>query len=399
MMSLKTKLIAAGLFFAVQSLTAGNALIESNFGDTGSYKEIPKKDFVSGSIPEGWKDESAWAKSNCVYSFQKEDGGFLRVVCPDKGKIQFFHKMDEFNARKAFKVSIKAKSSSKSPVKFMIQAMGTPRSFASASIQTTEEWKDYTANLAGGPTDVKNVGFIIYAPGPGTLDVASIKLEEIPMSEYIPSTMIPATRPDNWWMPRFKRTSEAMSKEKPDFVIMGDSITGAWEAEGKDAWAKNFAPLKSCSFGNAGDGVEHLLWRVQNSGLGKDFQPKLVALLIGVNNLFNADPMDISAGTKNLIDVIRKASPSTKILVIGVFPVGQKSDDVRRQMIKNVNAQYEKLADNKDIFYLDFSSEFIESDGSISKTLIRSDNVHLTAEGYSRYAEKILPKVKEILGK
>ncbi len=396
---MKLKLALVSLFSAAQVLTAGNVVIESTFNDEKSFKEIPKKEFVSGSMPEGWKDESAWAKANCVYSFQKDDGGFFRTVCPDKGKIQFFHSMDEFNARKAFKVSIKAKSPSKSPVKFFIQAMGTPRAFASANIQLTEEWKEYSANLAGGPTDVKNVGFIIYAPGPGTLDVASVKLEEIPMSEYLPSTMVPVSRPDNWWMPRFKRTSEAMSKEKPDFVIMGDSITGAWEAEGKAAWDKNFAPLKSCAFGNAGDGVEHLLWRVQNSGLGKDFQPKLVAILIGVNNLFNADPVDIAAGTKNLIDVIRKASPSTKILLIGVFPVGQKADDVRRQMIKNVNAQYEKLADGKDIFFLDFGSDFIESDGTISKTLIRSDNVHLTAEGYARYTEKILPKVKEILGK
>ncbi|OGV52601.1 MAG: hypothetical protein A2X45_04310 [Lentisphaerae bacterium GWF2_50_93] len=190
-----------------------------------------------------------------------------------------------------------------------------------------------------------------------------------------------------------------MVKEKPDFVIMGDSITGAWEKEGKEAWDKNIAPLKACSFGNGGDGIEHLLWRVKNSGLGKDFQPRLVTVLVGVNNLFNADPMDLAAGMKNLIDEIRKMSPTTKILVLGIFPVGEKSDDQRRQMIKNVNAQYEKLADNKDIFYLDFGSSFVESNGSLSKDLIRPDNVHLTAKGYDMYVEKLLPKVKEILGK
>ncbi|HRU02405.1 MAG TPA: GDSL-type esterase/lipase family protein, partial [Victivallales bacterium] len=325
--------------------------------------------------------------------------GFMRVLCPGKGKIQFFHKMEAFDERKAFKVSIRAKSLSKAPVKFLIQAMGTPRSFASADIQTTEQWKDYSATLAGGPTDVKNVGFIIYAPGPNTLDISSIKLEEISLSEYTPETMIPIPRPDNWWLPRHNRMVEIMKKEKPDFIIMGDSITAAWEAEGKDAWLKNFADLKSCSFGNGGDRVEHLLWRVLHSGIGNDFQPKLVAILIGVNNLFNSDATDIAMGTKNLIDTIIKMSPQTKILLIGIFPVGEKPEDIRRQMIKNINAQYAKLANNKDIFYIDFGNEFLEADGSISTKLIRNDYVHLTAKGYEKYAEKLLPKVKEILKK
>ena len=60
------KRILFSLLALAQTSYAGNAILESNFGEAGSYKEIPKRDFVSGSLPGGWKDESAFAKSNCV---------------------------------------------------------------------------------------------------------------------------------------------------------------------------------------------------------------------------------------------------------------------------------------------------------------------------------------------
>lgn len=398
-MPFKTKLIAAGFLFTTLSLTAGDTIINSNFGDAKSYKEIPKMEFVSGSLPDGWKDESRFSKSNCVYSHQQENStGFFRIVCPGKGRIQFFHSMKPFDTRKAFKISIKTKSPSKANLKFLVQAMGTSRSFAVSNIQLAEGWNNYSTILGGGPTDVKNVGLIITSPGPCTVDIASLKFEEIPLSEYVPTTVVPVIRKDSWWLPRHKRMAAVMAKEKPEFVIMGDSITAAWEKQGKECWDKNFAPLKACTFGNGGDGVEHLLWRVKNSGLGKDYQPKLIALLIGVNNLFNADPADIAAGTENLIKEIHKMSPKTKILLLGIFPVGAKANDIRRNMIKNVNVQYEKLADNKNVFYLDFGQVFLEPDGSISKEIL-FDYVHCTPKGYDRYTANLLPKVKEILKK
>ncbi len=398
-------LLAGALLAAGSALTAGSLDIASNFDDPGAYKEIPKKDFVSGSLPEGWRDESAWSKSNCVYSCEKDGSqSFLRVVCPpsaDKTKIQFFHPMGEFAERKAFKVTLKARSQSKSEMRFMIQAMGTPKSYASATVRLEEGWKDFTATLAGGPTDTKNVGFIIYTPGPASsVDIASVKLEEMPLSEYVPKTCVPSTRAAEWkdWMTYFQRDAKALSEQKPDFMIMGDSITAAWSAQGKEAWEKYIAPFNATRFGIAGDRVENLLWRVENSSFGKDCKPKLVAILIGVNNLFLSDADDIAAGMKNLVAKIQKLSPETKVLILGVFPVGAKADDVRRKLIKDVNANYEKLADGKSVFFLDFGDSFLEPDGTISKETF-FDYVHCTPKSYMLYGEKLSAKAKEIMGK
>ncbi|MCX7008957.1 MAG: GDSL-type esterase/lipase family protein [Kiritimatiellaeota bacterium] len=216
--------------------------------------------------------------------------------------------------------------------------------------------------------------------------------------DYIPKTVVPTMRADKpGWLERHKRMVATLAKDKPDFVIMGDSITKAWEMEGKAAWAKYIAPLKAAPFGIAGDGVEHLLWRVENSGIGKDFQPKLVAILIGVNNLFNADAPEIAAGTKLLIAEIQQRSPSTKILLLGIFPVGEKPDDARRPMIKDVNALYGKLADQRRIFYMDIGDSFLDPNGSISKNTL-FDFVHCTPKAYDIYAGKLSSKAKELMG-
>ncbi|MBI4976723.1 MAG: hypothetical protein HZC28_04535 [Spirochaetes bacterium] len=396
-----TQIITAALLCCALSLHAESITIESGFGDPAAYKEIPKRDFVSGVLPDGWNDESSWNKANCVYTCENEDGKtFLRIVCPpsERAKIQFFHKLNEFAERRAFRVTITARSKTSAELKFFIQAMGTSRIYAAAGIRLENDWKEYTETMAGGPSDSKNVGLIIHSPKPGMVEIASCKLEEMPLSEYVPKTSVPTPRTESkGWMERFERDKKKLSDLKPDFIIMGDSITQGWEGS-REAWEKYIAPMNACQFGIAGDRVEHLLWRMKNSTLGKDFQPKLVAILIGVNNLFSADALDIAAGTRTLVNEIRSASPQTKVLILGVFPVGEKADDVRRKLIQNVNANYEKIADGKDVFFYNFGDAFLEPDGTIAKTTF-PDFVHCSPKSYLFYGEKLSEKAKEILGK
>jgi lysophospholipase L1-like esterase len=379
---------------------AGGKILQADFSDAATYKPIPKREFVSGSLPEGWHDEAAWSKAGCSYAFQKEGNtGFLRAICPGDKRLQFFHLIDGFATRKAFKLSFRARSKGKVELKFRLQESGKPSSFAAVDIGLQGEWADYSAIFASRPADGKSLGLRIFASGPCTVDLASLMLTELPWSDYVPPTCVPTPRPNHpGWLERFQRATKRMREQKPAFVILGDSITGAWEAQGKDAWATHIASLKACAFGIAGDGVEHLLWRVEHSGLGTDFQPALVAILIGVNNLFTADTDEIAAGTSKLIALIRQRSPTTKVLLLGVFPVGEKPTDPRRQLIREVNARYEKLADAKQVFYMDIGPGFLERDGTLKKETF-FDFVHCTPQSYDVYATKLAAKARELMEK
>jgi hypothetical protein len=70
--------------------------------------------------------------------------------------------------------------------------------------------------------------------------------------------------------------------------------------------------------------------------------------------------------------------------------------------IKQTNASLDvlKLTDDPKVNLLDLTIEFLNTDGSIQKNLFTPDNIHLCLEGYSVYAEKLLPLIdKSLKGK
>src|SRR5262245_22107117 len=75
-----------------------------------------------------------------------------------------------------------------------------------------------------------------------------------------------------------------------DLYFLGDSITRRWGCTDA-AWAENFANWKQNFFGwNAGnfgwgaDGIQNVLWRIQNGELD-DVNPKVIVILAGTNNI------------------------------------------------------------------------------------------------------------------
>ncbi len=215
-----------------------------------------------------------------------------------------------------------------------------------------------------------------------------------------PSSENSATTPeprDEKWMKRHEQINTNVKKGDVDLVFIGDSITQGWEGAGKDVWAKHYGKRKAVNLGIGGDRTQHVLWRLDHGNLD-GIKPKLAVIMIGTNNSNKNDNTaeEIGEGIKAVVAKVQEKSPDTKVLLLAVFPRGEKPSPQRE---KNAKASEiaSKLADGKKVFYMDIGPKFLGADQTLSKETM-PDLLHLNAKSYETWAEAIEPKVKELLG-
>jgi len=198
-----------------------------------------------------------------------------------------------------------------------------------------------------------------------------------------------------------------------DLLFMGDSITQFWASTGRSVWAANFAPLQAANFGVSADRTQNVLWRLQN-GEGEGFQPKVVVLMIGTNNLGpevdnktpRNSPAEIAAGIAAILQEFRTRFPTAKTLLLGILPREAKGDPDRKDL-EEVNRDLAQLDDGRHVFFLDLGPRFLNADGSIKTALMQSDfsrqlgnrnlYVHPKAAGYQVWADAIKEPLSNLL--
>ena len=210
----------------------------------------------------------------------------------------------------------------------------------------------------------------------------------------------PAPRDKNWEK-RHEAFVGIAKRGNVDLLFLGDSITDAWGGEGHrttDAGDKiftsKFVPMKAANFGIGGDRTQHVIWRLQNGELD-GIKPKVVQLMIGTNNSNGSDNTaeEIADGVKGIIDEIKKKSPSTKVLLLAVFPRNTGKDDgakkIQKDKIDKVNSIISKLDDGgKSVKFLDIGSKFKDASGALPKELM-PDQLHLSEKGYEIWANAV----------
>lgn len=201
---------------------------------------------------------------------------------------------------------------------------------------------------------------------------------------------------DGNWLKRHESINERVKQKNVDLVFIGDSITQSWGGAGKGAWDKFYGHRNAANLGISGDRTQHVLWRLQNGNID-GITPKLAVVMIGTNNSGSNTSEQIADGVTSIIKKLRSDLPGTKVLLLGIFPRGEKPDDARRKVNEGANAIIAKLADDKDVFYLDISSKFLEADGTLSKEVM-PDLLHLNDKSYTVWAEAIEPSVSKLMG-
>ena len=197
------------------------------------------------------------------------------------------------------------------------------------------------------------------------------------------------------------RTDSVINRAKQapgdyDIEFIGDSITQGWEGGGKNVWQEYYGKRKAINMGVSGDRTEHVLWRFEQGQLD-GIKAKVAVVMIGTNNSGkNNSDSDILQGVVAVVNQIRTRQPDTKILLLGIFPRGNTFSPQRGQLLE-INQVLAKLDDGKNIFYLDFGSQYVQNDGAIDKSTM-PDALHPNEAGYKIWAAAMEPKLKQLLG-
>lgn len=219
-----------------------------------------------------------------------------------------------------------------------------------------------------------------------------------------PAQPFPRSKDYNWmsvkaWNERHVKYLEKIKHGGGDLLFVGDSITEGWGGAGKAVWATEYAPGKAVNLGIGGDTTQNVLWRLAN-GEVEGLKPKVVVLMIGTNNFgLNGDqPADVIRGVTAVVASLREKLPQSHVLLLSIFPRDANPTAGIRAKITEVNAGIAKLGDGKAVHWLDIATVFMEADGTLNKEVM-PDFLHLSGEGYRRWAEAIRQPLAELVAK
>lgn len=215
----------------------------------------------------------------------------------------------------------------------------------------------------------------------------------------IPAANTPRHRLDeDEWNVRHLKCLERARAGGIELVFLGDSITQGWEDVGRLVWTRHYAHRAPLNLGFSGDCTEHALWRMNEGRELEGLSPRATVVLLGTNNTgHRMDPVaDVAAGMSAILAQLTSKLPRARILLLGIFPCGSKPTDPRRIRNAEINAEYAKRADGRRVVYADLGAAFLEPDGTLPRAVM-PDLLHLSAEGYRRWAEAMEPHLAPLL--
>ena len=212
---------------------------------------------------------------------------------------------------------------------------------------------------------------------------------------------------------------KAVREGSYDLVLIGDSITHCLgELDGKYApfkavWDQVFAPLKAINLGFNGYRTEQILWNLENGQLDFHESPKAFMLLIGTNNTDDRHfatthtAEAIFRGTQAIVDLILKRHPTSRVLVMRIFPRGGDGQEGISPPIFHASPQClrtcqeagdmtRKLADGKRIFWMDMNDLFLTEQGQVDAELLW-DLLHPSQKGAMLWAQSVEPTLKALI--
>ena len=196
------------------------------------------------------------------------------------------------------------------------------------------------------------------------------------------------------WYARHLAVLDLQEILRPEIVLIGDSITHFWAGEpragtrnGPLAWDETFAGKRVLNLGFGWDRTQNVLWRLEHGEMN-GLTPKAILVNIGTNNLTGTrnaranSPAEIAEAIALICRKLRAEFPSSRILVMGVFPRGFEANAQLRPAIRELNSILPaELKGCRQVSFMDIGGRFLSPDGFLPKDLM-PDGTHPSEKGY-----------------
>jgi lysophospholipase L1-like esterase len=185
----------------------------------------------------------------------------------------------------------------------------------------------------------------------------------------------------------YERMAESPQKDttRRTVVLIGDSITeyGRWNELFPDQ-----SKTRIINRGIAADQIEGVKNRLQTI---KPYAPDVIALLIGVNDLFFKEADQVSASYSDLVSTIQATFPQTELVLQTVFPINNsvRITGIDPTRIETLNQHIRMLSKEKGLKLIETHDLLLAADQKNMDERYTSDGLHLNGDGYIRWASAL----------
>lgn len=175
------------------------------------------------------------------------------------------------------------------------------------------------------------------------------------------------------WPEKYMRNKQAVSANTTfDLVLYGDSIT-MFLGDNPAVWKGKFGDLNALALGIGANTIEQLAFRIIGREERPKNPPKIIALLIGINNVALGSIEPAMPRLEQLIRWLQRAYPSTRIVLLAMMRT-------HKWPVAGYNARYQAMAQRLGITY----SACGQGLDPQNRTHM-SDGVHPTAGGHTKW--------------
>ena len=145
-----------------------------------------------------------------------------------------------------------------------------------------------------------------------------------------------------------------------------------------------------------------LRYQNQTLSLKEAFQkaaPKILIVTVGVNGLPTWTEEDFTAHYNRLLELIRWATPNTRIILQSVYPVAKERSPRLKAFTSDkidfMNQWIKAIAKVNRLDYLDTASVLKAEDGWLNPTYHNGDGLHLNTTGFNQVLTYIIQQLNE----